>query len=93
MRLRKRMLFLVLVILALGSVSAGAMEVKYDIDRINLYNVVAPDGFGVCTLDECDSEFKAMLKQFNHTYEEWLEKIMIPGDIFMLPIKKMKIYI
>jgi len=58
----------------------GAQE--YEIKQFELGNIVVPSDFGVCTLEKCDSAFMKMLKRFNHTYEDWVEQVMKPGDIY-----------
>ncbi len=80
MRLTKIMLIMFLIIFTLCSVNAYARN--YEVDRIKLKNINIPDGYGVCTLDSCDSAFSRMLKKFNHTYDDWVEKIMIPGNVY-----------
>lgn len=80
MRLIKKMLILFLIVFTFLSTNAYAQS--YEINQIKLKNINIPDDFGVCTRENCDSRFSRMLKKFNHTYEDWVEKVMIPGDVY-----------
>ena len=80
MRLTKKMLFLFLTVFLIFSSSAYAKS--FEIEEIKLSNINISDEFGVCTLDSCDSMFLKMLKKFNHTYDDWVEKVMKPGNVY-----------
>lgn len=80
MRFGKKLLIFLLIFFSFHSVSAWAQD--YEISQFKLKNIKVPSGFGVCTLDECDSTFTKLLKRFNHTYEDWIEQIMKPGSIY-----------